>query len=257
MELIALGSSSAGNAWLVNSGDASILVDAGLSASQITETMIRSGVSPNTMCGIVITHEHGDHIRSAAVLARRLRVPIHGTQGTLSAMRPLIKRDERVETFVAGEEFAVGGFAIHPFSIPHDSVDPVGFVIDDGKRRVAVATDMGTVTHAVRERLAGVNTAVIEANHDRGMLMDGPYPWPVKQRIDSGTGHLNNQDAFRLMVEIVKRGVEQVVLGHLSRTNNDPALVTQGAQQALADESITDVKYHVLPPGQVLPPLKV
>ncbi len=252
MELIALGSSSAGNSWLVSSSGAALLVDAGLSAGHITDTIIRAGVSPNSVCGIVITHEHGDHVRSAGVLARRFRIPIYGTQGTLSAMRPLIKHDERLETFVAGDEFVVGAFSVHPFSIPHDASDPVGFVVDDGKRRLAVATDMGTVTNVVRERIAGVHTAVIEANHDRQMLKDGPYPWPVKQRIDSGVGHLNNPDGFDLMVAAVRRGVGQVVLAHLSRTNNDPRLVADGAKTALEAEGLLDAKCAVVPPGEQL-----
>jgi phosphoribosyl 1,2-cyclic phosphodiesterase len=179
---------------------------------------------------ILVTHEHSDHNRGARVLARRLKVPVYATAGTLE--RTELAVDVVSHVLKSGEAGTVGPFDVLPFNTPHDAAEPVGFILGAQGLKVGVVTDLGYCTELVKERLSGVDALVIEANHDEKMLMEGPYPWFLKQRVKSRTGHLSNLAAAELLGSQSHTGLQHVVLAHLSEVNNDPALAGDVARSA-------------------------
>ena len=170
-------------------------------------------------------------------LCRRYRLPVYLTPGTLHAAATLRELPE-TRTFDCGRPFRVGTLTVHPFSISHDAQDPAGFTIGVNGSRIGIATDLGHVTALVREHLRGCRLLILEANHDPGMLMDGPYPWFLKQRIRSRVGHLSNQESCRLLEEVLHPALEQVVLAHLSETNNTPAKALTEMSTLLSGTSV-------------------
>ncbi len=234
MEIGILGSGSRGNAALVRSEDAAFLVDAGLSARQITKRLETYGVHPQDLMAIVLTHEHIDHIRSAGSLARRWNLPLWTNKATYAASEKTIgKTPEWIEIEV-GVPFHIADIRVEPFSTPHDAADPFGmtFKAEDG-HRVGFATDMGFVTNLARLRLQGLQGLVLEFNHDVEMLANGPYPWPIKQRIRSKLGHLSNEDAAKLLRNIVTADFEWLICAHISQENNENQLLLETARKAL------------------------
>jgi phosphoribosyl 1,2-cyclic phosphodiesterase len=232
-----LGSGSRGNAIYVSDGATSILIDAGFSAREIDRRMRHRGLDPAGLSAILLTHEHTDHVRGVERLVRRHRLPVYLTAGTRQEAASLHELPE-IYSFACGSEFRINTLAIHPFSISHDARDPAGFTIGANGSRIGIATDLGCVTALVREHLRGCRMLIVEANHDVDMLRDGPYPWFLKQRIRSRTGHLSNQESCRLLDEILHSGLEQVVLAHLSETNNTPEKALAEIATILAGTSI-------------------
>ncbi len=229
MHVCVLGSGSRGNSTYVSDGVTSILVDAGFSARETERRLESRGLSAADLNAIIITHEHGDHVRGVARLARRHRLPVYLTSGSHRGADPI--RDlPQLSHIRCGGPFRIRTLAIHPFSISHDAGDPCGFTIGGNGSRIGIATDLGHVTNLVTEHLRGCRLLVLEANHDPQMLKDGPYPWFLKQRIRGRTGHLSNEESSRLLAEIRGAGLTQVVLAHLSETNNTP-------EKALAETS--------------------
>jgi phosphoribosyl 1,2-cyclic phosphodiesterase len=248
-----LASGSRGNITYVGRGDRALLVDVGVSAKKAAEKLVERGLDPARVAGIVLTHEHGDHARGARVFARRHQVPIY-VQREARAKVPLDGVPD-VRTFDGDRPFEVAGFEVHPFSIPHDTVEPVAFVIDDGCQRVGIATDMGMTTHLTVEKLRTCQAVVLEFNHDLKMLMEGPYPWWLKQRVRGRLGHLDNTVALDVLERIVDGGVQAALLGHLSQENNDPSLVRALALERLAHNGQEHVQLTVLDqdtPGPVV-----
>ena len=192
--------------------------------------MRQRGLDPGALDAILVTHEHGDHVRGVERLVRRHRLPVYLTAGTRQEASGLQQLPE-VFPFTCGREFRINTLVVHPFSISHDARDPAGFTIGADGVRIGVATDLGQVTSLVREHLRGCRLLILEANHDPDMLMNGPYPWFLKQRIRGRTGHLSNHESGCLLADILHSGLEQVVLAHLSETNNTPA-------KALAEASV-------------------
>jgi phosphoribosyl 1,2-cyclic phosphodiesterase len=227
-----LGSGSRGNSTYVSDGVTSILVDAGLSARETERRLASRGLSVADLSAILITHEHGDHVRGVARLARRHRLPVYLSPGTHGADGPFRNLPSPC-FFSCGRPFLIHTLAIHPFSIPHDAGDPCGFTIGANGSRIGIATDLGQVTALVAEHLRGCRVLVLEANHDPQMLHDGPYPWFLKQRIRGRTGHLSNEDSGRLLTEIRGAGLAHVVLAHLSETNNTPEKALAETARAL------------------------
>ena len=222
LSVCVLGSGSRGNAIYVSDGTTSILVDAGFSAREIDRRMRSQGLDPARLNAVLLTHEHSDHIRGVERWVRRHRLPVYLTAGTFQAAAALHDLPE-IFTFTCGSEVRIHTLTVRPFSIAHDARDPAGFTIGANGSRIGIATDLGHVTALVREHLRNCRLLVLEANHDPQMLMDGPYPWFLKQRIRSRTGHLSNQETGRLLADILHPALEQVVLAHLSETNNTPA----------------------------------
>jgi len=216
-----LGSGSRGNAVYVSDGATAVLVDAGFSAREIDRRMRARGLDPAGLDAILVTHEHTDHVRGIERLVRRHRLPVYLTAGTFQEAAALHELPD-VCQIACGREFRINTLAVRPFSISHDARDPAGFTIGANGSRIGIATDLGHVTALVREHLRGCRLLILEANHDPELLMNGPYPWFLKQRIRGRTGHLSNQESGDLLADILHPGLEQVVLAHLSETNNRP-----------------------------------
>jgi phosphoribosyl 1,2-cyclic phosphodiesterase len=233
-----LGSGSRGNAVVVESGGCRILLDAGFSCRQIETRLAALGVEPASLTALVITHEHEDHVRGADRLARRWRLPVYATAGTLEQSRGLSEEVlGRVRVIASGWPIEAGVFTLEPFAVPHDAREPVGLVVADAAgRRLGLATDLGSRSQLAWARLAELDALVLEANHDLEMLRNGPYPWALKQRVASRHGHLSNRDAADGLPELLCDRLRWIVLYHLSQTNNRPALAATEIGEVLARE---------------------
>ena len=231
-----LGSGSSGNATLVSDGDTHVLVDAGLSGRETARRLRECGVEPGRVSAIVISHEHGDHCRGVGPFAKGLDIPVFMTDATFAGAG--INLDSRKHRrIVAGECFDVCGFAFTGFSVPHDSADPLGFVIEKDGVRIGIALDLGYLSNLVLERLKGCDGVVLESNHDVQMLKVGPYPWALKQRVMSRRGHLSNEAVARFLADDFDGKAAYFVLAHLSKKNNLPELAMLSAQRALEERS--------------------
>ncbi len=238
MEIALLGSGSQGNSVLVRSADSVLLIDAGLSAKETTARLAKVGVSPSELLGIVLTHEHSDHIRGVGPMARRWGLPVWTNEGTLEAGKASLGALPHWGSVEIGVPFEIGDIWLEPFSIPHDAADPFGLTVESSQGyHVGIATDMGFVTQLVRSRLAGIQGLVLEFNHDLPMLLDGPYPWPIKQRIRGKLGHLNNRDAAGLLGEVASPDLEWVICAHMSQENNEKEIIVHEARGAFAGAS--------------------
>ena len=228
-----LASGSSGNSYLISNRNAAILIDAGLSGKQIVERLNSVGADPGRLRGILVSHAHTDHIRGVGVLSRKFKLPVFINGKTLQVAKNTLGKLHQIETFNTGRAFDYAGFTIHPFSVPHDCADPVGFRISNGTGKVGLATDLGVVTGLVRNLLTGLNAVVLESNHDPAMLRDGPYPWELKQRVRSRLGHLSNEQSAELLESIVNSDLKAVILAHMSETNNTQELAESCARQCL------------------------
>ena len=249
VRMTVLASGSRGNTAILSTSGTSILIDAGISCRETLRRMHRAGEDPSTLSAIVITHEHQDHISGLAVLARRLKIPVYITghthqewqrwvRGPTTRQSQLYEDDDkahldRCEHFRAGVKFQIGDIEILPFTIPHDAVDPVGFVFRTEGLKIAMATDLGYMAANIKMHLRGCDALVLESNHDLEMLRGGPYPWSVKQRVMSRVGHLSNDSLAEFFSTDYDGGAAFLVLAHLSEANNHPELALQSAERAL------------------------
>jgi phosphoribosyl 1,2-cyclic phosphodiesterase len=236
LKISILASGSKGNAVYIETGETRLLIDAGLSASEISKRLAAIGVDSSSLHGILISHDHSDHTRGAGILARKLKIPVIISYLTREVCQPLLKKCETAE-FESGYAFTFRDISIHPFQTTHDAVDPLGFVIESADGRYGHATDFGIVTRLVVENLKNCRAVVIEANHDEEMLMNGPYPWHLKQRIKSRHGHISNTESVGLLEELLHERLEGVFLAHLSEVNNDPKLPQAAAEKLLASQN--------------------
>lgn len=216
-----LASGSKGNAVYISNGSTSILVDAGLSGREIERRLKSKGLSAESLDAILVSHEHFDHIHGVGVLSRRFALPVYISQKTREAAPQLGKIRDLIN-FECGTTFKINQLTVHPFSISHDAEDPAGFTIRQDGIKIGIATDLGIATSMVKTHLTESTLLVIEANHDPIMLEKGPYPWPLKQRIKSRTGHLSNEASKGLLEEIYHDRLEHVILAHISEINNTP-----------------------------------
>jgi phosphoribosyl 1,2-cyclic phosphodiesterase len=233
MRVWVLGSGSKGNAVLLECGESRVLVDAGFPAGTIRKRLKAIGIPAESIEGVVITHEHSDHVRGAADGARRFGWRLHATAGTVVAAERLA--DTNVRTFERGGTLQFSHLELRAYASSHDAADPVVLVATarDSGTRVGIAYDLGFASSAVRRALASVDVLLLESNHDEGMLRAGPYPWHLKHRIASRTGHLSNRAAGEIARECVHRSLGDVVLAHLSEVNNDPRTATSAMAAAL------------------------
>lgn len=231
MRFCLLASGSKGNAVYISHNGAAVLVDCGMSGVELQRRLDRAGLPVHHIKAIILTHEHRDHSSGAGVMARRLRVPLLATPKTRAACSGLKK--VRHQPFEAGDHFDIGGLEFRPFSIPHDAADPVGLVVEGAGVRLGLCTDLGRVTGLVRTRLSGCQALILESNHDPDLLASGPYPVWLKQRVRSAHGHLSNQEGSDLLAELHHAELRQVVLAHLSETNNTPELARSQASRIL------------------------
>ena len=237
LHLTVLGSGSAGNCAVVESDECKLLIDGGLSARQIATRLETAGIHPLDLDGILLTHEHIDHVGGLEVLCKKFALPIYCNALTAEALQrgeDACKRNFRI--FQTGGEFAVKDIHVQTFPVPHDAVDPVGFVLRHDAAALGFCTDLGFATKLVFERLRSVHTVVIETNHDEKLLQaDTRRPWPVKQRIMSRHGHLSNAAAAEVLVGLLDGGLRRAVLGHLSRDCNRPELALDAVRGRMSE----------------------
>ena len=235
-----LASGSGGNSTVVSSSRTRLLIDCGLSCKETCKRLHASGIDPRSLTGILITHEHADHVGGLHVTAKKLGVPVFMTGATHGAWQQTFTdsagnrvRAERLELFEAGRRFEVGDIGVLPFTIPHDAADPVGFTFTAEGIKLGYVTDLGYLPASVREHLRGCDGLMIESNHDLEMLRVGPYPWAVKQRVMSRVGHLSNEAAAGFLEDDYDGQAAYVILAHLSESNNLPELARVTAERAL------------------------
>ena len=228
MNLCSIASGSSGNCIFIGTEQTSLLVDIGISAKQAETGLHTIDRTLKDIDGILVTHEHSDHICGVGVAARKAGIPIYGTKGTLEAIKncsSLGKIDEGLYREISPDEiFQVGDMEIVPFRISHDAADPVAYRVNSGEKSAAVVTDLGVYNDYIVDHLQGLDAVLLEANHDVRMLQAGVYPYYLKQRILSNHGHLSNENAGRLLCRILHDNLKSVFLGHLSKENNYEAL---------------------------------
>jgi len=237
VRLTILGSGSRGNCAHLEAGSTSLLVDAGFSARQVRARLASIGRQPESLSGILVTHEHTDHIQGLGVLCQKLGIPIYcnrGTQEAITAYFPGARFEFRL--FATGDAFEIGEIGVHTFPVPHDAQDPVGFALEADRRRIGFLTDLGHATKLVLQRVRGSHALVLETNHDHRLLQDDmKRPWSVKQRISSRHGHLSNEAAAAVAKEVLAADLRQIYLGHLSRDCNRPDLALAAVGAVLAE----------------------
>src|SRR6266702_2717872 len=259
--LTMLGSGSAGNSALVATGHCKILVDGGLSARQLVLRLAQCGVTPEQLDGVLLTHEHGDHVCGLEVLCRKFDLPIYCNALTAEAIRcdGLFERVPKAfgtnwRIFRTGSEFSICDVTVQTFPVPHDAVDPLGFAFHAGSSGLGFITDLGYATKMIIERLREVQTLVIETNHDEKLLQnDSHRPWPVKQRIQSRHGHLSNAAAASVIEQLLPGKIERVVLGHLSRDCNTPELALGAVRASLEKCGKLEMELHFATQSEISP----
>lgn len=224
-----------------------MLVDAGLSRREITKRLAAIGESIESLDAILVTHEHSDHVCGLVSMARKLKIPIFVTHHTAATI-DWDRCEPRLEAFQAGCSFCVGDFEVASFTIPHDAIDPVGYILRAEGVRIGVVTDLGYVPDSIKVHLRLADLLLLESNHDLGMLKDGPYPWSIKQRVMSRRGHLSNEVVADFIRDDLDCTVSTLILGHLSEHNNHPELVRQAAAKALDGRTLF-TKLVVAEPG--------
>lgn len=228
MDFCTIASGSSGNCIYAGSEKTGILIDVGISGKRVNEGLAQIDRKGEELSGIFITHEHIDHIQGLGVLMRKYHLPVYASRGTVNAILrygKLGKLDpELFHPLEMDQDLQLGDLSIKPFSISHDAAEPCGYRVTDGKGSVAVATDMGCYDDHIVEQLQNLDAIVLESNHDVNMLQVGPYPYPLKMRILGERGHLSNEAAGHLLIDILHDNMKKIFLGHLSKENNYEAL---------------------------------
>ncbi|MDD2484024.1 MAG: MBL fold metallo-hydrolase [Eubacteriales bacterium] len=232
-------SGSTGNCYLVRSGETALLVDAGISAKKILEGLAHTGTTEEQLKGLLLTHEHSDHIRSLKTLSKkRASMDVYANEGTWGAIETEI-HPERKKHFQNGEAFQIGKILVKAFSVSHDAADPVGYSFYSEGKQVSIVTDTGYIPEEVYDEVLDADLLILEANHDVNMLKIGRYPWFLKQRILGTTGHLSNETAAHTLVRLFseRQKERKILLAHLSRENNFPEMAYQTVKNILEEEN--------------------
>jgi phosphoribosyl 1,2-cyclic phosphodiesterase len=252
MTICTLASSSSGNSTIVSQGKTHLLIDAGISLRRIKEGLKAFDLTPDDLAGVLITHEHSDHVKGLEMLAKYHGISIFSSVGAghgIYYAKPHL--EPYINGFEIGVSFELGDIVVTSFNIPHDACQSVGFCVQAGGKTLAYATDLGYVTQEVMDAMRGADIAFVESNHDKMMLKSGPYPAHLKKRVASKHGHLSNNDCGSFAVELVKSGTQYLQLSHLSRENNTPELAKKTEGQAMTDVGISidkNVKLDVAMP---------
>jgi len=254
LKIIVLGSGSAGNSAVVCNGSARLLIDAGLNAKRLLERLLAVDVAPDSLAGIFITHEHGDHCKGLDLLTKKHPLPILCNARTREMLRDSIKTEKHWHIIPGAGIFEFAGLQIETFPVPHDAADPVGLVLRHGESALGVVSDAGHATAHMRHKLRELDTLFIEANYDSTLLgNDTKRPWSTKQRIQGRHGHLSNEQTAALIAEVLSPRLERVVLGHLSQDCNSPDLATSAVRNALAAAQRLDIDITCAAPHEPTP----
>jgi phosphoribosyl 1,2-cyclic phosphodiesterase len=232
MRFTSLGSGSSGNGLVVECGTTRVMMDCGFALSATKSKLESRGISPSGISGICVTHEHDDHLGGVARFAKRYAIPVYLTRGTAQWL-PEDFPAVLVHFIDSHTPFAIDAIAVEPFPVPHDAREPVQFVFSDGNTRLGVLTDLGTPTSHVQHKLSGCHALVIECNHDLDMLMTGPYPLGLKQRVSGRFGHLDNATAGHLVESLDRSKLRHLIAAHLSQQNNTPKLAVKALCEAV------------------------
>ncbi|SHJ14123.1 MBL fold metallo-hydrolase [Lutispora thermophila] len=256
LRFCSIASGSSGNCIYVGNDDSGLLVDAGISCKGILESLKNIGVCNSSIKGILVTHEHSDHIKSIGAMSRKLNMPIYANCKTWEALDGSVGKvkAENIRIFDTNKGFYIDDIYVSPFSISHDAADPVGYTFSFGSKKVGLATDLGYFSQTVREALKGSAFVMLEANHDIEMLKVGSYPYFLKRRILGEQGHLSNEASGYAACELVDLGVKQIMLGHLSKENNFPQLAYETVKGILEQKGIAvqrDVTLDVAPRSSI------
>lgn len=245
MRLCSIASGSSGNCIYVGSKKTHLLVDTGISKKRIEEGLAQLDLSGEMISGILITHEHTDHIQGLGVFCRKYQIPVYATRGTLAGIGSYKSLgdipDGILHEISADHAFEIGDLVITPFSISHDANEPTGFRITKGDKSIAIATDLGVYDDYTIRNLEDLSALVLEANHDVHMVEVGPYPYPLKQRVLGDCGHLSNEASGRLLCNILHDKLKYIILGHLSKDNNFPELAYETVK---LEVTMGDTPYH-------------
>ena len=256
IKLCSIASGSSGNCIYLGGEDTGLLVDAGISRKAILESLKGLDICFESIKALLVTHEHTDHIRSIGALSRKFDIPIYANGCTWEAMEGALGniKSKNIKLFETDKEFQIDNITIKPFLIPHDAAEPVGFTFDIKGLKLGVATDLGTFDSNTAKNLQGSEFVMLESNHDEEMLKAGDYPYFLKRRIMGEFGHLSNESAGYAVCELVKSGVEKILLGHLSRENNFPQLAYETVKGIIEENNIKynyDIKLELAPRNSI------
>jgi phosphoribosyl 1,2-cyclic phosphodiesterase len=253
-----LGSGSNGNCAFVETDQCRILIDAGFSLRQIRQRLAAIGRGPENLTGVLITHEHSDHIQGLVGLTNKLKIPVYCNRPTSEAIEYQLGVKLNSRVFTTGDTFEMGDAAVETFSVPHDAQDPVGFLLRTPGANIGFLTDLGHATKLVLQRVRSANVLVLESNHDVKMLQDCPHrPWSLKQRILGRHGHLSNDAAADAVEAIMSEGLRRLYLGHLSRECNRPELAYRVVAERLQAIGATHVDLELTWQSQACPTLTI
>ena len=235
-----LASGSSGNSFYVSSGEGQggLLIDAGISSRRIQKALCEGGIDPASLRGILVTHDHVDHVCGLRVLAKQLRIPVYASAITAERLSTQVEGGTVLRVLEAQTELA--GFGVSSFATQHDATGSLGFRLESDSRTIGFATDLGTITPVVWQNLLGSHLIVLESNYDEHMLYACGYPYPLKQRIQSAYGHLSNCEAAENIAALTLRGTSRFILAHLSRESNTPELARQTVAERLGRESLRE-----------------
>jgi len=249
-----LASGSTGNAFYIESNEQRILVDAGLSGKQMDRLFNEINIDPSRLTGILVTHEHSDHIKGLGIIARKYNLPIYANASTWKAMEGSIGKltlDQKFH-FETGEVKTFGDLDIESFGVSHDAVEPMFFSFNKGDQKVALVTDLGYVSERIKKTVEGADAYIFEANHDVEMLRMGRYPWSVKRRILGDSGHVSNEDSGLALSDIISNKTKRVYLAHLSQDNNMKDLARMSVDNVLKERGIS-LELHDTDPNSPTP----
>lgn len=241
MKFTSLGSGSKGNATLIQAGDTLVLVDCGFGLKEAEARLAARGVKPDQLSAILVTHEHGDHLKGAPMLARRYDLPLHTTHGTARSFKTPVKTFKPINVH---RRFSIGTLDIEPVTVPHDAREPTQFVFHHNGFQLGLLTDLGSITPLVTRAYSQCQALLLECNHDPQMLADGPYPPSLKRRVGGDWGHLSNQQAARLLSGVNLNRLQHLMISHVSEHNNHPDLAMAALEPVL--DGVEQTRVHTL-----------
>ena len=254
MRFSVLASGSTGNAFYIETNQTRLLVDAGLSGKQMDKLFAEISADPSAVDGILVTHEHSDHIKGLGIIARKYNLPIYANEKTWERMEKQIGKlstDQKFH-FEANHVQTFGDIDVESFSVSHDAVDPMFFTFHHNQKKVALVTDLGYVSERIKKTIEGANAYIFEANHDVSMLQMGSYPWSIKRRILGDYGHVSNEDCGIALSDVISDATRRVYLAHLSKDNNMKELARMSVDQVLQERDIK-ISLHDTDPGAATP----